>query len=125
MHFIVMVLLVSKSTSLHAHWNTGSQFQTHCRWTIALRQLVRAVEVEHAAVHAVWTAPHAEAAFVEVVSRPLTLVTLSAQAILASRRPPEKVRSVSCTRFRKWVQARSLSVPQGLLPKPESENCQS
>ncbi len=40
-------------------------------WILGLRQLVAAALAEHRAAAAVWPAPHAEAAFAEVVARPL------------------------------------------------------
>lgn len=40
-------------------------------WILALRRLVRAALAEHRIAAAVWPAPHDEAAFSEVVARPL------------------------------------------------------
>lgn len=40
-------------------------------WILALRRLVRLAVAEHRAAAAVWPPPHDEAAFSEVVARPL------------------------------------------------------
>ena len=40
-------------------------------WILALRRLVRAAVAEHRTAAAVWPAPHDEAAFSEVIARPL------------------------------------------------------
>ena len=40
-------------------------------WILALRRLVRAALAEHRTAAAVWPPPHDEAAFSEVIARPL------------------------------------------------------
>ncbi|KAK9821134.1 hypothetical protein WJX81_005577 [Elliptochloris bilobata] len=60
-------------------------------WILALRRLVRAAVAEHRAAAAVWPAPHDEAAFSEVIARPLAAAAQAGALIVAARRAPEKV----------------------------------
>ena len=62
-----------------------------CRWVQALQILTQMLVAENRVSKAVFDSPYAEAAFDEVVSKHVVDLTKFGQAILQSKRTPEKV----------------------------------